>query len=418
MQPFKKLLLPHWFLTSLKTQQTAVHPRKTYMWGRIPVVLASLLLLYQISLGLNPPIAHAYSCGNAGSGAGHCYAYQDWPNPINGSRTDIRVVQLVCNSGCYNDGFIDNEMWLIQHNNSGCSVPGGGNDCWVEAGYINLDGQGYVTFFWADARPNGGFYFHNINAAYVGDFGNKVIFRITRVSSNEFEVDKANDGCTSQCSASWTYYSTNNTMAPNAIHIGQELAGSSGGASAPNGHFTDNYWQSTRDNSWNAQNNDGNGLRCDNPPCIKYQVHPGGNSTGGDIYTYCCSTSSSIMSSNVLPQTPSSSLGIPAIIPRTNTSPAFTVEDAVQYVNTHPMPRAFIPTSRPTIVKTAFLTSREVSALLNGESTGLPDNTLLCYVELHGTFTFPGPSGTTVTYQTGIEVFDAHTGNFLISGGQ
>lgn len=134
--------------------------------------------------------------------------------------------------------------------------------------------------------------------------------------------------------------------------------------------------------------------------------------------------------SNVQVSAPvSSAMGLPAITPHTqkasfaasgsNTStPTYSIDDAVQYVNTHPMPDAFITGPKPAIVKAAFLSSQEVSKLMKGESTGVPNDTLLCYVELRGAFTFYGGSGTSVTYHTGVEVFDAYTGNLLIAGGQ
>ncbi len=115
-------------------------------------------------------------------------------------------------------------------------------------------------------------------------------------------------------------------------------------------------------------------------------------------------------------------LGLPAITPRNTavgaSTPTFTTDDVVQYVHAHPMPDASLSGPKPVITRIAFLTSREVSTRLKGESTGVPDDTLLCYVELSGTFTFSGSSGVTVTYHTGVEVFDAHTGNLLITGGQ
>lgn len=113
--------------------------------------------------------------------------------------------------------------------------------------------------------------------------------------------------------------------------------------------------------------------------------------------------------------------GSPAIPARTinagPTIPAFTVTDVAQYVSTHPMPRDIASGAKSTIVGIAFLTSQQVTVLLRGESTGLPDDALLCYVELHGTFVFPGPAGVTATYLRGYEVFDAHTGNILMAGG-
>lgn len=128
-------------------------------------------------------------------------------------------------------------------------------------------------------------------------------------------------------------------------------------------------------------------------------------------------------------RTPMAVVGSPAIKPHltTNSSPSsasstaekptFLASDASAYVTTHPMWRNLAAWATPTVVKVAFLTSKQVSALLGGESTGMPDNALLCFVELRGSFSFAGPTGVTVTYSTGFEVFDAHSGNFLMSGG-
>lgn len=118
-------------------------------------------------------------------------------------------------------------------------------------------------------------------------------------------------------------------------------------------------------------------------------------------------------------------IGAPAIVPRasaastgpTSTAPAFSTADVVQYVTTHPIWRNLAPWATPTVVQVEFLTSQQVTSLLSGESTGMPDGALLCYVQLRGTFTFAGSSGKTVTYHTGYEVFDAHTGNLLMAGG-
>ena len=65
-----------------------------------------------------------------------------------------------------------------------------------------------------------------------------------------------------------------------------------------------------------------------------------------------------------------------------------------------------------------------LTALLRGlpeawtTSTGLPDDALVCYVELRGALTFAAAPGVTLTFQRGYEVFDAHTGNLLMWGGR
>lgn len=50
---------------------------------------------------------------------------------------------------------------------------------------------------------------------------------------------------------------------------------------------------------------------------------------------------------------------------------------------------------------------------------GLPDEALVCYVELAGTFHTAPPFGIQPsTYAgTGVQVFDARTGNIIVEGG-
>jgi len=116
-------------------------------------------------------------------------------------------------------------------------------------------------------------------------------------------------------------------------------------------------------------------------------------------------------------------IGAPAIQPTRSvaasdlSTPAFTVQDVEQYISGNPMSRNLAISSKPTIVKITFITSQQASALLD-ESMDLPDSALVCYVELSGTFTFPGPNGATATFHKGYEVFDAHTGNLIMVGGR
>jgi hypothetical protein len=99
-------------------------------------------------------------------------------------------------------------------------------------------------------------------------------------------------------------------------------------------------------------------------------------------------------------------------------SSSFTVEDAKQYVMTHPIPQIANSTAGFTFAKAAFLPSQEVSQLMNGESTGVSDTSLLCYVELHGTVTLESTRGGRRTFHKVIEVFDAQTGNLLMTRAQ
>lgn len=66
----------------------------------------------------------------------------------------------------------------------------------------------------------------------------------------------------------------------------------------------------------------------------------------------------------------------------------------------------------------AFITSKQASMRMHGESVGLADTAQVCYVELYGPFTMkyaPVPPGASLPVSaTGVEVFDGLTGNLLL----
>jgi hypothetical protein len=114
-------------------------------------------------------------------------------------------------------------------------------------------------------------------------------------------------------------------------------------------------------------------------------------------------------------------LDAPAIAPRNNCSPSFTVQDVLDYENTHPFETMRTePVGKLTITKIWFITSAEASGQMQGESTGIPDDALVCYVEFYGTFRSYAPMPGSKPREhtgTGSQVFDAHTGNLLVAGG-
>jgi len=116
-------------------------------------------------------------------------------------------------------------------------------------------------------------------------------------------------------------------------------------------------------------------------------------------------------------------IGAPAIQPTLSDTSAvtstFTQSDVEQYIHSHQMFRAVSsPAAQNQIIaQVKAMTSHDVSALLNGETTGLPDTTLVWYVKLQGPFSFAGPAGTSATYPNAVEVFDALTGNLVLVGG-
>lgn len=242
------------------------------------IAIATVIAALHISGYTRIPNALAYSCSTAENPSGHCYEVQRWPNPVTGSATNITVVHLSCVNNCV-DGFIDDEMWLQEFNNPNCTT----GNCWVEAGY--LIGSASLEYFWADSRPNGGFFFHPITSVPGADFGHQTTFIINRTSTTTKWMVDIYDGAGN----SWINYSTNNSMAPNQILVGQELAGA-GGASAPRADFTHNVYYSGSGSAY--QNSVGDGIITINgapPPYAVMAARPAGNAnSGGDIYTYCC----------------------------------------------------------------------------------------------------------------------------------
>lgn len=115
--------------------------------------------------------------------------------------------------------------------------------------------------------------------------------------------------------------------------------------------------------------------------------------------------------------------GTPAIHPQTELPVAYTKETVIRFLKTYPFPGG--PTvigKAPTIVMIGFISSKAASILMKGEQVDRPDNTIVCYVQLHGPFiaTRISAPSTTLTakpiYNIGEMVFDAHTGNLLLWG--
>ncbi|GCE21730.1 hypothetical protein [Dictyobacter kobayashii] len=140
-------------------------------------------------------------------------------------------------------------------------------------------------------------------------------------------------------------------------------------------------------------------------------------------------TPSSVSSTHCTPPTaPANSIGAPAIKPHLCTTPTFTVDDVRQYIKVHGFQGMRISSVTPiSIASIKFVSSKEASQLMKGESTGVADDAIVCYVRVTGQF--PAPSGpptgridkkSTPTpqpvYNSGEEVFDGTTGNMLVMG--
>jgi hypothetical protein len=172
----------------------------------------------------------------------HCYGVNTWLGSVTGSFTVIDVVNLA--SG---DVSVDNETWLIDNNSNRSEqcifAPGDDNNaCWVEAGYVRFSGDS-ERWFWADLRPMGGGCFnhcyyieHDEGILNSGDYNNVVDITImANGTAKQWSVSVG--GHVTGFNAT----SVDNTMSPNRIDIGQELAGTQG-ANAPHANYQDNTW--------------------------------------------------------------------------------------------------------------------------------------------------------------------------------
>lgn len=113
--------------------------------------------------------------------------------------------------------------------------------------------------------------------------------------------------------------------------------------------------------------------------------------------------------------------GLPAIAPSASQmktgGPAITKGAVIAYVQTHAMPRMSAPAQPFVVTRAELLRSDVITTLLNGESVGAPDDQLLWYVEVNGTFSGGGsPNTPPVTFHHGTWVFDPVTGNLLLCG--
>ncbi len=111
--------------------------------------------------------------------------------------------------------------------------------------------------------------------------------------------------------------------------------------------------------------------------------------------------------------------GVPAVQPHLNlsdvTKAAFDEADIRQFVLANRVGVKIISTSAFSIEKVEFLTKKEIGTRIGDDSTGLPDSALQCLVTLNGTFTVRSPNGTNISYSKAYDIFDARTGNKLIS---
>ncbi len=262
------------------------HPPSRRPKQLIPAALFSIFILSAAAC-----FASNYSCGNAS--AGHCYGQTSWSEQTQyfGAYVDLQEPSMNCPSNC--GGFIDNEIWLIDSSSTPC-VANSFGQCWVEAGYIAQSGGG-TQFFWADSRPQSSSTFNlhiEGDADPVGTTDHFMIVKDGRVSPQVFQVFIYNTSESTLYNGT-SKTSNGDTMAANAIHIGQELAGT-GGASAGNAEYTRNIWAVQALGPeyvfWYQREQDEGSVRSDNPPFGSWSISPSNPPPpeGGEFTTHCC----------------------------------------------------------------------------------------------------------------------------------
>lgn len=241
-------------------------PCKSVLLFPFLITVLALPLIFQGITSLPANAQALYSCGDQSSN--HCYAVQNWPGGVNGSRTHIFTNHLYPG-----DCFVTNEMWLAYQS--------GNTNYWVEAGEIANDavGQGSELLFWADQRPGGGFSLHYGQYLSGSDFGKYSDIDIHRIASNQFSAS-----ITGLPVASLSGTSMRNSMNPNLINVGMEMCGSTG-AKAPKNGYAYNQWESLS-YAWSYQNVDGYPGQQKYPAYGNWTVDPMHSSTGGQ-WTTC-----------------------------------------------------------------------------------------------------------------------------------
>jgi hypothetical protein len=125
-----------------------------------------------------------------------------------------------------------------------------------------------------------------------------------------------------------------------------------------------------------------------------------------------------VVTSQICPGPSVPQLGFPAIAPRNTCTPAFTAEDVRDFVQTGFSLGHMGPVTHVTVDRILFTTNRDATQLMDGAATGLPDDAIVCYAELHG---IPSSTATYLPVETARRqptqqvmikaVFDAHSGN-------
>jgi hypothetical protein len=114
--------------------------------------------------------------------------------------------------------------------------------------------------------------------------------------------------------------------------------------------------------------------------------------------------------------TPKRPQGLTAITPSPGPQP-FTAADVETYVKTHRLAHSIGDPSQIKVDSLEFITARDASTRLSGAKTGLGDDERVGFAVISGPMVFTGPPpGKPVQFIRGYVIFDAVSGNLLMSG--
>jgi hypothetical protein len=395
-------------------------------------VMSAAVVLFFIALFLGQVAAQQYNCGSPSTG--HCYAIADFGGGcmsippsrgcLSGFRTAITIKETLPG-----DVFLNTEMWLTSSNTGG----------WIEVGYRSLASDARPHYFWAQNPSNGWFLQYDLGEIPQQDFSSVARFEISRLAHMPWPVDK--DLFRVSINSLTTNFSTLffNDMWLQAGHgvarIGQELAGSNG-AYSPQQIFYDFWYLDANGSGWHIDTQKDVNFISDNPPYGSWPVDPLPAADVAGIFASRCCQPPSGLAAESLPQvaapTPAFSLlgkrqvtGVQPVQPETSGNvPTSREAELRKYALEAPIPKLEDRQDRTITRFDCSLTGRDLDALLSGAMTGISPDRQVCYIELDGAFILYGPPESeqktrrTFSFSKAIEVFDAATGDLLLSGGR
>jgi hypothetical protein len=371
---------------------------------------AMLLCLPACNSGQPSPAG--YNCGTPQ--AGHCYAIASLSDSgqINGYKTEI-LVSANTNPG---DGFLTHEMWLDTF---------GPYSNWIEAGYTT-DWVLGSHYFWAEnTGPSGLFINHDLGMIPQSDYGMYVNVAILNMGGDDFRILVRTPTVTFD-------QTTTNAMWQGRgygyVNIGTELQGSRG-ASATSVLFLNNGWFDINHVfHFEAINF---AITQDKPPYAGYLSEPSEtNSNGGTFLTECCLPLTTARTglggggaSSLSASGQSESVhGARAVQPTlSNRGPVIREEDVINFALRYPIPKTTRLGGARVARTDCGMTTANLPTILISSVRFLGSDRNICYVELDGSFFLSVPPSperkrSTLSYAKAFEIFDAKSGNLLLSG--